>query len=55
MTGQVFESTSGRLTVFERWHRGPAIDPKRRFDPAELGPVVNDLLSKTRPPDTIGG
>ena len=55
VTGQVFESTGGRLTVFERWHRGPAINPKRRFDPAELGPVVNDLLSKTRPPDAIGG
>ena len=55
VTGQVFESTGGRLTVFERWHRGPAINPKRRFDPTELGPVVNDLLSKTRPPDAIGG
>ncbi|MDO8839470.1 MAG: SDR family oxidoreductase [Parvibaculum sp.] len=55
VTGQVFESTGGRLTVFERWHRGPAINPKRRFDPAELGPVVNDLLSKTRPPDAISG
>ena len=55
VTGQVFESTGGRLTVFERWHRGPAIDPKRRFDPAELGPIVKDLLSKTRPPDAIGG
>ena len=55
VTGQVFESTGGRLTVFERWHRGPAINPKRRFDPVELGPIVRDLLSKTRPPDAIGG
>ena len=55
VTGQVFESTGGRLTVFERWHRGPATNPKRRFDPAELGPIVKDLLSKTRPPDAIGG
>lgn len=54
VTGQVFESTGGRLTVFERWHRGPAIDPKRRFDPKELGPIVKDLLSKTRAPDRIG-
>jgi len=55
VTGQVFELTGGRLTVFERWHRGPAINPKRRFDPVELGPIVRDLLSKTRPPDAIGG
>jgi NAD(P)-dependent dehydrogenase (short-subunit alcohol dehydrogenase family) len=55
VTGQVFESTGGRLTVFERWRRGPAVSPKRRFDPAELGPIVNDLLSKTSPPDMIGG
>tara|TARA_R110002124_G_scaffold153244_1_gene320246 strand:+ start:40322 stop:41221 length:900 start_codon:yes stop_codon:yes gene_type:complete len=55
VTGQVFESTGGRLTVFERWHRGPAVNPQRRFDPAELGPIVEDLLSKTRPPDLIGG
>jgi len=54
VTGQVFESTRGRLTVFERWHRGPAIDPKRRFDPNELGPIVRDLIARTRAPDKIG-
>ena len=55
VTGQVFESTGGRLTVFERWHRGPAINPKRRLDPNELGPIVKDLISKSRQPDAIGG
>lgn len=54
ITGQIFESTGGRLTVFERWHRGPAVNPKRRFDPNELGPIVRDLLGRTRQPDKIG-
>ena len=53
VTGQVFESTSGRLTVFERWHRGPAIDPKRRFDPNELATIVRGLLAKAREPDKL--
>ena len=53
VTGQVFESTGGRLTVFERWRRGPGIDPKRRFDPQELGAVVRGLLDKTRRPDQL--
>ncbi len=55
VTGQIFESTGGRLTVFERWHRGPGIDPKRRFDPNELGTVVSGLLAKARQPDQLRG
>lgn len=55
VTGQVFESTGGRLTVFERWHRGPGTNPQRRFAPTELGPIVRDLLAKTKAPDAIGG
>lgn len=55
ITGQVFESTGGRLTVFERWRRGPHVSPKRRFDPNELGPIVRDLIAKAHAPDTIRG
>lgn len=54
ITGQVFESMRGRLCVYEGWHRGPEVDPGRRYDPAELGPVVAGLMKDRRPDQGMG-
>jgi NAD(P)-dependent dehydrogenase (short-subunit alcohol dehydrogenase family) len=46
VTGRVFEASGQMLAVADGWHRGPrtgAVD-----DPAQLGPVVADLLAKAR-------
>jgi NAD(P)-dependent dehydrogenase (short-subunit alcohol dehydrogenase family) len=50
ITGQVFEVDGGRIRVAEGWAHGPQIDKGARWEPAELGPVVADLLAKSRPP-----
>ena len=55
VTGQVFESMQGRLCVYEGWHRGPLVDPKRRYDPNELGSVVAGLMKDRRPDQKMGG
>jgi NAD(P)-dependent dehydrogenase (short-subunit alcohol dehydrogenase family) len=55
VTGQVFELEGGRLSVAEAWHHGPSRDKHDRWDPAELGPVVRDLLGERRRPDPIYG
>jgi NAD(P)-dependent dehydrogenase (short-subunit alcohol dehydrogenase family) len=55
ITGQVFEVEGGKIRVAEGWAHGPQIDKGARWDPAELGPVVADLLSKSRKPVPVYG
>jgi hypothetical protein len=49
VTGRVFNVRGGSISVAEPWHAGPDADKGDRWDPAELGPVVRDLLAKARP------
>ena len=46
VTGQVFMLTGGSITVALNWQRGPAVKEDKRWDPAELGPVVSDLMAQ---------
>jgi NAD(P)-dependent dehydrogenase (short-subunit alcohol dehydrogenase family) len=46
VTGRVFEASGQGLAIAEGWHRGPEHPPVE--DPAELGPVVADLVAKAR-------
>ena len=55
VTGKVFEVEGGKIRVAEGWAHGPQIDKGARWDPAELGPVVTDLLAKARPPVPVYG
>ena len=48
VTGQVFEVMGGRIGVVEGWHRGPFVDSRDRWDPAALGPIVSDLVARSR-------
>ena len=42
----MFEVEGGKIRVAEGWAHGPQIDKGARWDPAELGPVVADLLGQ---------
>src|SRR5215813_8577223 len=55
VTGTVFEVEGGKIRVAEGWAHGPQIDKGARWDPAELGPIVADLLGKARPPVPVYG
>ncbi|MEV0672741.1 SDR family oxidoreductase [Mycobacterium sp. NPDC050441] len=55
VTGKVFEIEGGKIRVAEGWAHGPQIDKGAKWDPAELGPVVNDLLAKARPAVPVYG
>jgi len=46
ITGQVFLVGGGRIAVAEGWRRGPGVDNEARWDPAELGKVVPDLVGQ---------
>jgi NAD(P)-dependent dehydrogenase (short-subunit alcohol dehydrogenase family) len=55
VTGRVFEVEGGKVSVADGWQHGPAVDKGDRWDPAELGPVVRELLAKAPPPAPVYG
>ena len=55
VTGRVFELEGGVVSVADGWHHGPRREQAGRWDPAELGPVVRELLDELRPPDPVYG
>src|SRR5438552_7000502 len=54
VTGQVFEVGGGRISVTDNWRHGHGVDRGDRWEPADIGPVVRDLLAKTEPVKVIG-
>ncbi len=55
ITGRVFNVSGGRISVAEGWHAGPGVDKGDRWDPAELGKVVPDLVEKAAPNAAMSG
>jgi NAD(P)-dependent dehydrogenase (short-subunit alcohol dehydrogenase family) len=55
VTGKVFEVEGGLIGIAEGWAHGPQVDKGARWETAELGPVVADLLAKARPPVPVYG
>jgi NAD(P)-dependent dehydrogenase (short-subunit alcohol dehydrogenase family) len=55
VTGRVFEVEGGILSVADGWQHGAPVDKGARWDPAELGPVVRDLLGKAPIPAPVYG
>ena len=53
VTGRVFEASGRVLGVAEGWHRGPVVEPVE--DPAAVGPLVDRLLARARPPADMNG
>jgi hypothetical protein len=49
ITGRVFNVHGGEISVAEGWHAGPGVDRADRWDPADLGAVVPDLVAKAAP------
>jgi len=48
ITGRVFNVKGGYISVAEGWVAGPAEDKGARWDPAELGSVVPQLVAEAR-------
>lgn len=49
ITGRVFNVRGGHISVAEGWAMGPRVDKDARWDPAELGAVIPDLVRRARP------
>ncbi len=49
VTGRVFNVRGGHISVAEGWFAGPDVDKGDRWEPAELGAVIPDLVAAARP------
>jgi NAD(P)-dependent dehydrogenase (short-subunit alcohol dehydrogenase family) len=55
VTGRIFEVEGGKLSVADGWQHGPEVDEGRRWDPAEIGPAVRELLAQAPAPAPVYG
>ncbi|MFS8097072.1 SDR family NAD(P)-dependent oxidoreductase [Lentzea alba] len=54
VSGQMFEVDGGRVCLVQGWQRGREIDKGARWEPAELGAVVRELVAEYRPVPVYG-
>ncbi|MET9000815.1 SDR family oxidoreductase [Amycolatopsis sp. NPDC004169] len=55
VTGRVFEVEGGKVSLAQGWRHGPVVDKGERWEPAELGPVVKELLERAPEPEPVYG
>jgi NAD(P)-dependent dehydrogenase (short-subunit alcohol dehydrogenase family) len=55
VTGRVFEIAGGALAVAGGWRHGVPVDRGRRWDPAEVGPAIDELLAKAPEEEPVYG
>src|SRR5699024_4887615 len=55
VSGRIFEVEGWRICLEEGWNHGPARDAGRRWDAAELGPVVRELIAEGVAPEAVYG
>ena len=55
VTGRCFEAKGGELSIAEGWHTGAIVDKGARWQPAELGAVVDRLIAEGRPAQKVYG
>lgn len=55
VTGRVFEVEGGSVSLADGFQHGPARDKGQRWAPAELGPVVDELLAEAPAPAPVYG
>lgn len=55
ITGRVIEVEGGQVCVEDGWRHGPALDLGRRWDAAEVGERLRDLLAKATEPEPVYG
>ncbi len=55
VTGCVFELEGGKIMLEDGWREGPMVDSGQRWNPADVGAAVQDLLQKRVPPRKVWG
>ena len=55
VTGRVFEIAGGKISVAEGWREGPSVDKGARWEPADVGAAVDELLVRAAPAGKVYG
>src|SRR5690349_15510051 len=55
VTGRLFEVEGGIVSVADGWRHGPSRDKGARWDAAEIGGVVRELLAEAPEPEPVYG
>ncbi|MPY37886.1 SDR family oxidoreductase [Streptomyces adustus] len=55
VTGRVFETEGGRITLMEGWRPGPTAAGEQRRRPEEAGDAVRHLMKEAQPPGAVYG
>ncbi|MFD4428364.1 SDR family oxidoreductase [Nocardia sp. NPDC058497] len=55
VTGRMFEVEGGKVALAQGWRHGAPVDRGARWNPAELGPVVAELIEKSVEPEPVYG
>lgn len=55
VTGRVFEVEGGKVSLAQNWRHGVTADKGARWEPAELGPVVDRLIADSPEPEPVYG
>ena len=55
VNGQMFEVEGGKLSIADGWRRGPGFDKGARYQPGEVGEVVERLLAEAVPAQKVYG
>lgn len=55
VTGCVFELEGGKIMIEDGWREGPVVDKGARWEPADVGGAVQELLEKRTEPRKVWG
>jgi short-subunit dehydrogenase len=55
ITGKLFESQGGRISMCDGWRTDVTIDKGARWQPEELGPIIDQLISQATPAQKVWG
>lgn len=55
VSGRCFEAKGGEISVADGWHTGKITDKGARWEPAELGAVVDRLIAEAPAPQKVYG
>jgi NAD(P)-dependent dehydrogenase (short-subunit alcohol dehydrogenase family) len=55
VSGRIFEASGGKISIADGWRAGPVEDKGARWNPNELGPVIEALIERSVPPQKVYG
>lgn len=55
VTGKLFEVEGGKISLADGWRRGPQKDKGNRWEPAEIGSAVSELMAEAVPAQKVYG